>query len=182
MFFANLLRSKAKGSFLILSVILTLFLVGNSSKRVRAQSDSGKNVITVTMKNFKFIPNEINIPTGQKVTLEFHNKGSVVHAFMAGNDLTEELEGYKNGMFSGLTVTKKVNGKTMQKTYKSDESLMLGVKPGHTATLTFSMPESKQGEYEFGCFKTTGTAKTKHYKLGMKGSIKVGGSMAATNS
>lgn len=99
---------------------------------------------------------------------------------MAGNVLTKELEGFKHGMFSGVTVVKKVNGKTNKKRYH-DQSLMLGVKPDQTATLTFTMPESKEGTYHFGCFKTAGTNNVKHYKLGMKGIIQVKGNLAMNN-
>ena len=145
---------------------------------LKAQTAPADTVIRVTMKNFSFVPNQLEIPSGERVKLEFHNKGSVTHAFMAGNVLTEELEGYENGLFEGVKVTKSVNGQTTTKTYGSG-SLMLGVKPGQSASLTFRMPDAKQGTYEFGCFKTAGTGGTKHYKVGMKGQIRVGELMHA---
>lgn len=145
---------------------------------LKAQTAPADTVIEVTMKNFKFVPNQLEILAGERVKLEFHNKGSVTHAFMAGNVLTEELEGYENGLFEGVKVTKSVNGKTTTKTY-GPGSLMLGVKPDQSASLTFTMPDAKIGTYEFGCFKTAGTGGTKHYKVGMKGQIHVGGSMHA---
>lgn len=145
---------------------------------LKAQAAPADTVIDVTMKNFKFVPNQLEIPAGERVKLEFHNKGSVTHAFMAGNVLTEELEGYENGLFEGVKVTKSVDGQTTTKTY-GPGSLMLGVKPGESASLTFKMPDSKKGMYEFGCFKTAGTGGTKHYKVGMKGQIRVGEAMHA---
>lgn len=115
--------------------------------KTKAQRNiSADTVITVTMKNFKFVPNHLQIPAGEKVTLKFQNRGTVTHAFMAGNQLTENLKGFKDGLFFGVQVTKQVNGKTTQKTYGA-QSLMLGVKPGKTATLTFTMPDSKTGSY-----------------------------------
>lgn len=156
------------------------FVYLHPSKAVSQDDVAADTVITVTMKNFKFVPNHLQIPTGEEVRLKFQNKGSVTHAFMAGNHLTEELEGYKDGLFSGVEVTKKVNGKMTKNTYGS-QSLMLGVKPGKTATLRFSMPQSKSGTYEFGCFKTAGTNGSKHYSVGMKGTLQVGEQMSAKN-
>ncbi|HKK45821.1 MAG TPA: cupredoxin domain-containing protein [Balneolaceae bacterium] len=160
-----------------LSLFATLTLLILTPALVRAQSASA-DTVAVTMKNFKFVPNQLNIPTGQTVTLKFHNKGTVTHAFMAGTDVTDNLKGFNNGLFSGVHVVKTVNGKTTEKTYGS-KSLMLGVKPGHTATLTFTMPESKSGNYKFGCFKSTGTGKTKHYSIGMKGTIHIGNQLSS---
>lgn len=148
------------------------------AKAISKDNVPADTVITVAMKNFEFVPNHLQIPTGEKVNLKFHNKGSVTHAFMAGTDVTDNLKGFNNGLFSGVDVVKTVNGNTTEKTYQT-KSLMLGVKPDHTATLTFMMPESKSGAYKFGCFKTAGTNGTKHYSVGMKGTIRVGKQMSA---
>ena len=177
MFFTNRSSSIVPQRSILIALFFSLITLSGIPLSVNAKPDSADSVISITMKNFKFVPSNITIPAGEKVTLKFHNKGTVTHAFMAGNVLTKELEGFKNGLFSGMTVVKKVNGKTSKKTYH-DQSLMLGVKPNHTATLTFTMPESKEGSYHFGCFKTTGTHNVKHYKLGMKGTIQVKGNLA----
>lgn len=153
----------------ILSALLFLAVPLTAQPVHGDQQHSGRE-IDITMKNFKFIPNEIQIPAGQKVTLKFTNRGTVTHAFMAGQKLTKDLKGYKNGLFSGVRVIKKTASSASTHTYGS-ESLMLEVPAGESATLTFTMPESKKGMYHFGCFKTTGG--TKHYTLGMKGSIKI---------
>jgi len=164
------MQSLLKSAFLSLFVALTLLIL--TPDFVSAQS-AAADTVEVIMKNFKFVPNQLQIPTGQKVTLKFHNKGTVTHAFMAGTDVTNNLKGFNNGLFSGVHVIKTVNGKTTEKTYGS-KSLMLGVKPNHSATLTFTMPKSKSGNYKFGCFKSTGTGKTKHFSIGMKGTIQIG--------
>lgn len=169
MFYSDM---KRQIRLMTLFAILLLFSAMGFPQVTHAKAAKQDTVVTLTMKNFKFVPNDIQIPAGEKVRLKFQNKGTVVHAFMAGNGLTQNLKGFKHGMFSGVTVTKKVNGKTSTKTY-NNKSLMLGVKPGHSATLTFTMPESKSGSYHFGCFKTAGTGGTKHYTLGMKGMITV---------
>jgi len=158
---------------LFFAIVTVVILAPHSLKAQTARADT---LIRVTMENFSFVPNHLEIPSGERVKLEFHNKGSVTHAFMAGNMLTKKLEGFKQGLFEGVEVTKTVNGKTTQKTY-DDKSLMLGVKPGESGSLIFVMPDKKRGTYEFGCFKTDGTGGTKHYKVGMKGSVRVGGPM-----
>lgn len=153
----------------ILSVLLFLALPFCVHSAPVDYQKTGKE-IDITMKNFKFIPSKIQIPAGKTVTLKFTNNGTVTHAFMAGKNLTDDLEGYKNGLFSGVKVIKKTQSSAITRTYGS-KSLMLEVPAGETATLTFTMPESKKGTYRFGCFKTTGG--TEHYTLGMKGSIKI---------
>lgn len=178
MIFIRIISNRQYISIVTALIIGFLIVLGSTSK-LQAQSTSTDTVITVTMKNFKFIPNKLDIPTGEKVALKFHNKGTVTHAFMAGTDVTDNLNGFKNGLFSGVHVVKTVNGKTTEKTYKN-KNLMLGVKPNHFATLTFTMPESKSGTYQFGCFKSTGTGHTKHYSLGMKGTIHIGNQMSAS--
>lgn len=48
---------------------------------------------------------------------------------------------------------------------------MLHLEPGDVGSLTFTLPESKIGEYTFGCFEMTGD--TMHLNRGMQGTITV---------
>lgn len=48
---------------------------------------------------------------------------------------------------------------------------MLHLEPGDVGSMTFTLPESKIGEYTFGCFEMTGD--TMHLNRGMRGTITV---------
>lgn len=120
----------------------------------------------VVMKNFKFIPNTLNLPVNKPVKLIFKNKANIVHAFMAGkNGVRADKKGFKKSLFRGVDV--KHDGGMAG----TNPSFMIGVKPHTKASITFTLPAKDKGTWKFGCFKTIGN-KT-HYSMGMKGKIHV---------
>lgn len=141
----------------------------NSHDRVKEKT------IRITMKDFKFVPKKINIPTGEKVVIKFKNKGRMDHEFLAGKDVKKDGMGFKTDFFSNINVKMTVNGKQVSNDRMNKNiGTMMYLKPGQHGTMTFTVPSSKAGRYEIGCFKKMGE-KT-HYAIGMKGTMIVGSS------
>jgi len=68
--------------------------------------------VTVELSDFKFSPETVEVPAGQKVTLELRNKGSVEH------DFTVEAIGLKAIVKAGQTATRVVGPFTAGTTYE----------------------------------------------------------------
>jgi uncharacterized cupredoxin-like copper-binding protein len=134
-------------------------------------SQSEHKTIEIIMDDYSFEPKEIVIPAGEKTELKFINKGDAVHEFMAGKKITSNDEGYKEDLFEGVEVIKYINSKAVEgDNHKHDHhGIMIEIEPGEEGSLVFTLPESKKGEWDMGCFIEFGT-KT-HHDLGMHGKI-----------
>lgn len=195
--FVGSVSGRTKSLLLIAFVGLGLMLAGCATRgqdtgAEKASASSGTHqstepakVIEITMKNFKFEPSSITIPTGEKVKLEFTNRGSVEHEFMAGKSVAESGHGFKTDLFAGVDV-EKMRPEHEEHAEEGEEEhaeegeehhegehhgTMLDLAPGTSGSMTFTLPASKAGTYTMGCFETTG-GKT-HFKMGMKGIIEV---------
>ncbi|MFB6231511.1 MAG: cupredoxin domain-containing protein [Salinibacter sp.] len=169
----------------------------NSNAATSSMAGTSAKVIEVTMKDFAFKPSTLTVPAGKKVTLKFTNTGKVEHEFMAGKKMAGEGEGFENDLFAGVSVKKQNPDETAEEGEHSEEDehaeegeehaeedehaggeehgeehhgTMLALKSGESGSMTFTLPPSKAGTYTIACFETTGQ---KHYKLGMKGTLKV---------
>jgi uncharacterized cupredoxin-like copper-binding protein len=131
---------------------------------------SDHRTIEILMDDYSFEPQKITIPAGEKVELKFTNSGDAVHEFMAGKKITENEEGYKEDLFEGVEIMKYKNGKLVKEGHhKTTHGIMIKIEPGEEGSLIFTLPESKKGVWEMGCFIEFGT-KT-HHDLGMHGKI-----------
>jgi uncharacterized cupredoxin-like copper-binding protein len=128
-------------------------------------------IVEIVMDDYSFEPQEITIPSGEKVELRFINKGDAVHEFLAGKKITEDNEGYREDLFDGIKISKYINDKPVKMDEHSDHShgVTIEIKPGEEGSLIFTLPANKKGEWEMGCFIEFGT-KT-HHDLGMHGRI-----------
>lgn len=133
---------------------------------------------TIEMSEFAFTPDTIEAKVGQQVTLELVNNGTLEHEIMFGRDpmmMGSLPNGYQTDMFQMANVEPQV---TMQNGMDqmgsaggaSHSGIMVVLpKPGDKATLTFTVTDDMQGEWEFGCFSQEGV----HYNAGMKGKFVV---------
>lgn len=158
-------------------------------KQQRASNALHTITVDVTLNDYLYKPQKIKIQAGHKVVLNFTNKGTVEHEFMAGKKVTDDTGGFKTDLFKNVEVKKSVKEKEeYQKERKghaeeghSEEmgehgeeehpGTMIELEPGQTGTMKFTLPSSKVGTWEMGCFEETGS--TKHYTLGMKGMLVV---------
>lgn len=132
-------------------------------------------IIDITMKDFKFIPSKIHIPTGVKVVLKFKNKGQMDHEFLAGRHVKKDGKSFKTDFFSNIHVKMTVDGKPVSNDRMNKNiGTMMFLKPGQHGTMTFTIPSSKAGTYLIGCFRKMGSET--HYQVGMKGTLIVGSS------
>jgi len=81
-----------KKAFLI---IISLFLVACAQQ---AQQPAGAADVTVTIKDFKFIPDTINVKVGQ--TIKWTNEDSAIHTVEAANKAFTSKELYQGDSFT----------------------------------------------------------------------------------
>jgi plastocyanin len=129
---------------------------------------------TIEMSEFAFTPNTIEAKIGQQVTIELINKGTLEHEIMFGRDVmmvNNRPDNFKTDMFGMAQVEPKVMQDQMSDTGESmhgaDHTGFMVVLPktDSKATISFTVTEEMQGEWEIGCFSQNGV----HFDAGMKG-------------
>ncbi len=131
-----------------------------------APAASTNSTITVELGDFYFKPTRLELPAGQTVTLQLVNQGKVEHEFMVGQEVEQhegKPEGFEHDFFADVKVTYTVEkGKVEQ---EEEHGFEVELEPGGKATLTFTVPADRKGEWEIGCFVPG------HYEAGMKGTL-----------
>jgi uncharacterized cupredoxin-like copper-binding protein len=129
-------------------------------------------VLTVRMSEFAFSPDSITIEAGREVQLTLVNDGALEHEFLVGRN---PGEGFETDLFdrdaSQVTI---LGGEEYAEGSPEDiaeEGYHVEVEPGGQVTLSFTVPASKAGDWEMGCFIDEGA----HYLAGMHGTFRVTG-------
>jgi len=153
--------------WILSSIAMLLVLVACNGSGSQPQPEPFR----MDLSEYAFNPSTIEVRDGQQVSLELVNIGAVDHEIMFGRDvmLTDDRpSGYMNDLFASSGIDPKVNGGEMEE-HMGHEGFTVVVKPGESATLTFTLTEGAVGDWEFGCFEQEGV----HYDAGMKGSFTV---------
>jgi len=175
------------------TVWILLFLIGGGLMIVAGIGQAAPAVIKVSMTEYKFQSDRISIRAGQTVAINLVNVSTKkkVHEFMAGREVAMShgrQAGFKRDFFDGLAIkisnqkgvwklrpgNAKVAGGTAMKesgamAMGDHEGFMVELQPGGMATLTFTVPANRVGEWEIGCFSEAG----QHYIEGMRGKLVV---------
>ncbi len=129
---------------------------------------AGPQVVQVKMGEFYFKPQAIRLKAGQQVRIEIVNEGKIEHEFMLGREV--EMEGgkpahYEKDFFDGIQVshTEEKGEFKLEPMHGTEVELDEGGK----ATLSFTVPTDRKGNWEVGCFAPG------HYEAGMKGVLVV---------
>ncbi len=132
------------------------------------QATPGAGAIQVKMGEFYFKPETIQLKAGQQVRIELVNEGKVEHEFMVGREVEMhegKAETFEKDFFEGIEIAHTVEeGKLMKEPGHGTE---VELESGGKATLTFTVPADRKGEWEIGCFVPG------HYEAGMKGKLVV---------
>lgn len=117
-------------------------------------------IVQVTLKEFAYAPSRVTLRTGELVTLELANRGTIFHELMAGRGEILPHGGYAEDLFGGVETRMTGNDPAVH----SHGGFGILVAKGTTARLTFVVPD-RPGTYEMGCFEAG------HYLAGMVGRI-----------
>jgi len=155
---------------------------------------AGQATAVPTMTDYSFQPARITARAGQTVTIMLVNASAQkkLHEFMVGRTVVKDHSGrpagYERDFFEGVAIKvsnasgvwrmeegkAKVTGAPKPKMETGGmtmghEGFMIELEAGGTATLTFTVPATRVGEWEIGCFSEAGD----HYVKGMRGKFVV---------
>jgi plastocyanin len=186
------------------SLIIVVLIIGMLSLAFGcgggAVEPDEEGTVNITLDDFKFTPDTIELKSGRKVRMILNNKSKVHdHGFMIGLDVVRQggaASGYKSHFFEGVDVNvigpaKMViaggasvtwEGQAVEDSDGGDadgaQGFMVLIGPSSESTvIEFTVPE-KYGEWEFASFENDG----ERYEDGMRGTVKVFPCLASTNS
>lgn len=143
--------------------------------------------VSITMSEYKFEPNTIQVKAGQQVRINLVNEGEKDHEFMIGRDLMM-MEGAPSGFQTnffdeyGIEVKAERGGQAVDVMELMEEEMemegeaggemdhgfmVFAPRDGETITLSFTVPEDSVGEWQMGCFEDSG----QHWDDGMQGKL-----------
>jgi uncharacterized cupredoxin-like copper-binding protein len=167
-----------------------LSLVAGGVMIVAGIGQAAPAAVKISMTEYKFQSDRIFVRAGQTAAISLVNVSTKkkVHEFMAGREVAvshSRPAGFKRDFFDGLAIkisnekdiwklrpgrAKITGGMVMNDpgmAMEGHEGFMIELQPGGTATLTFTVPANRVGEWEIGCFSEAG----QHYTDGMKGKL-----------
>ncbi|MDP2730818.1 MAG: hypothetical protein Q8O55_10105 [Dehalococcoidales bacterium] len=165
----------------LLPLSLAMLLAAAACQAPATTVPSGE--LTITEKEFEFIPNKIMLKVGQEVRITLSNMGEKDHEFMVGRDVRMEdgiPDGFMTDFFEGVEVTAERDSQSvpvmmlmepgMTEEEMAEHSFMVWLEAGSSpATIIFTVPANKVGEWTFGCFEDDGD----HWEEGMRGTLTV---------
>ncbi len=191
----GLTKSRCSVRWLAILTVLPIAMLiftgyGGSSSALPTQGalfDPDAQWIQVTLDEFSISPDPLRIPAGRPVTLVIKNVGKVPHEFMAGREA--QGDDFEHDLFAGLDVEISVEisdeaaasdhehaeGEAADHQHAEDEhaehgddhehGTMVEPGPGQTIYMSFTLPESRRGEWNTACFLPG------HYAAGMHGTL-----------
>jgi uncharacterized cupredoxin-like copper-binding protein len=144
---------------IILAVAATLVAAACAAA---GSSAADGRIVRMTLKEFAYAPSRVTLRSGELVTLELANRGTLYHELMAGRGEILPHGGYADDLFGGVETRMSGNDPAVH----SHGGFGILVAKGTTARLTFVVPD-RPGTYEMGCFEAG------HYLAGMVGRIEI---------
>jgi len=163
----------------VAALIVLLVACGGEGEQAASSEGNGTahaDTIAVTMTDYAYQPDEVTVPAGQEVTLQFTNEGTVEHYFVVGTSVTDNGDGFGTNLFQGVSIEKNKQTESEEEEEEPEEEEEhhgneFELPPGGSGSLTFTLPASKTGTYTIACFETTGGQT--HYDRGMTGTLTV---------
>jgi uncharacterized cupredoxin-like copper-binding protein len=173
-----MLFSPLKNLLSVITILLMLpvLVLGNHNSDETHPEDPARHNhtehainIDISLGDYWFKPDTLKVQAGHKIVLHLKNEGTIEHEFMAGKKVSEDMDHFKTGLFKDVPIER--SKKRVSEDYEEDHGKMISLKRGESSTISFTLPESKTGTWEIGCFEKT--AGNSHYKFGMKGILVV---------
>ena len=136
------------------AVMAVVFLIGGALAGFRGSSGvlaGGQEIealrIDVTVDENSVSPDPLRIPAGRPVTLALRNAGRFASVFTAGRELAADHY-FEHDLFADVYV----NIEPVERADASEHGTVVEIQPGETVLMTFTLPESRRGEWMTGCF------------------------------
>ncbi|GGL07119.1 cupredoxin domain-containing protein [Deinococcus radiotolerans] len=145
---------------------LTLLAILASTSLVHA---AGTQAVTVRMSEMMFMPMNLSLKAGQKVTITLKNTGKADHEFQLyakprtlprGENAWDAYMEKNSIWLASRDTALKIAGKAV-----TGKFIEVALKPGQSATLSFTPAHA--GTFEMACHEPG------HYEGGMKGTVTV---------
>lgn len=154
---------------LVLALIVGITAVALGRTGTAPGQPDRDGVVTIELIEHRFVPDQLELPTGEALTLVLHNRGDAAHHVSLGREVvaTEGPDaGFGEDLLAGVTL--RVDPSRARLT--GTPVTTIDVQPGETVTVTFTLPPERAGTWELGCFTGRGC----HHRAGMHGTIEVG--------
>lgn len=128
----------------------------------------GPATLDVTMEDYRFEPSSLTVPAEQETELVLRNRDDVAHDFQAGRSVMETDDrpvGFEEDLFDGVALD--IEPAFARHTVGGQS--VVTVPPGAEVALRFTLPTSKAGAWDIGCFHSEGC----HYVAGLHGELTV---------
>jgi uncharacterized cupredoxin-like copper-binding protein len=135
---------------LLAIALLAVLAACGSSDEEPAANDPSARTVEVEMRDIAFAPTSVDVRAGEKVRFVFRNTGQVVHDAFIGDQAAQDA--HEKEMREGHAD-------------HGDGANAVSVKPGKTATLTYTF--DRPGQILLGCHQPG------HYTGGMKAAINI---------
>ncbi len=171
----------------LLTLLVLYALLTPITRLARAES----NTIQITVGEFYFRPQTIQIKVGQEVNISLINEGKIEHEFMIGRGVeegkshmemsnehereyshlekadnlhSEVSKRFEKDFFEGIEVVAQTEGGAEFMSVPG-HGTMVRLKPESKATITFTVPTDRKGRWQMACFLPG------HYESKMKGEV-----------
>jgi plastocyanin len=162
---------------LILLGLTALLLVACGGKASAAPNAAGD--LTIEMKDFRFVTDDIQLKVGREVTFILDNLGEKDHELMIGRNILVEggtTVGFEHDMFEEEAPMVMGSDGSMDDMEgmdmgggEHDGFMLLVPTDSNQASMTFTVTADMIGEWEMACFQGNGS----HYDDGMRGRVVV---------
>jgi plastocyanin len=127
--------------------------------------------VEVVMEDYRFVESEVRVPAGEPVTFVFVNQDEVTHSVSLGRTVTEEggrAVGFAEDLLADLPV-RTVPASALTTPQAPYTGLSVAVHGGEEVRLEVTLPESRTGTWQLGCFTGRGC----HYQAGLAATLYV---------
>ena len=156
---------------LVLAVAVGLVALLVDAGEAEPGRPDAEGVVDVTMRDYRFEPDELFLPAETPLTIRIVNEDSNVHRVTFGRSVIVEdgLQfGFEEDLLADLDPVV-LPRRAVVGGMDHEGPLEVSIDPGEVAEIAVTIPGERVGEWEMGCFNACGA----HYRAGLAGWVHV---------